>query len=419
MKRRIATMVALALLLLAGCATSPRTPSAEPPPPPTAPPVGLEPAPPPPPPVREGPAWVTLAVRAGDGPWEPARNGATYPRARLALRFDLHGPVDEAALRQRLPEGARVEKPADDRLEAVWETPPPALEFLAVGEPPGRMIRFYTGEPPRLVALDPATGQERILGELPADMEWAYLSPDGSAALLVYMPDPGDFRTLHLDLKSGAQQETPLGHQPFYGLVSWYGGQVVKTVYQQVQFWDPQRGGALERVDTGARYWSAVSPEGRYLAGLHYETVIAGSITPVTVVIFDLKERREQRFPEAVRIYVGPHHLEQYMEWSPDSRALLMQDHLGHKQTRTLRLHRSTGEITAVDEELVAPPYGPWIAGPDGWSYRAAPWEELRVMSSAGQEQQWDRGYPVGWLPSGELLVIRWENVTHRRVWGM
>lgn len=400
----------LLLLLLAGCATRSRTPA----------PV---PEPPPAPPVKEGPAWVSLEVRSGDGPWQPVKEGATYPRESLALRFQLHGAVDEAALRQQLPEGARVEKAGDDRLDAFMAQAPPVLRFSGVGSPEG-LVRFYTGLPPQLVALDPATGNEEALAELPVDIQEVYLGPGGRQVLahaLASGPDGQLLAHAHLiDLTTGERWVRPHPWSVFGGHVAWWGDAVILTRPYALEVWEPRTDSRTEIASQG-KYWVALSPEGRYLAGYSFDQndLKEDWLPPATVVLFDLKERIERLYPGVARPKVYTHGIDFYLAFNAGGTGLLMEDHPTRESVRGLRLDRETGQVTVVGEGSLRPPYDEPSPGYMGWSYRRALWEDVKVVNEAAEEKVWGRGYTVGWLPDGRLLVVRWENADHRIVVGM
>jgi|GEM_PF-4949131 len=277
-----------------------------------------------------------------------------------------------------------------------------------------------TGDPPTVLAVDPATGEERVVGMAPPDVWAGSLSPDGQWAMLVTgPPDQCEERTVWLmDLTTGQVQETPLDFPSSHTRVVWPEGRLVTAYFDTVDIYT-LASGRHERRKVTPRAWEAASPDGRYLLGYHraYDRERPDWHAPITVLIHDLQTGEDRTFADLAWTYVthsGAPSLTRLF-WTPDGTGVLVNDPRGEDPLvggeAVLHLDPQTG---------VATPYTPGAAevperevGPGGFSYRIQgpgpqDWLAIQVRSPSGEERQVGDGLLLGWVPKGELLYIRW-----------
>ncbi|MFZ5815055.1 MAG: hypothetical protein ACOY93_07095 [Bacillota bacterium] len=275
--------------------------------------------------------------------------------------------------------------------------------------------------PPRLVALDPATGQEQVLGEVPPDIQTASLSPDGKRLLAIFLKRELKAHAFLMELATGRSWEQPHPVDLYFRL-GWWEGTAFIASRGRVQAWEPEAG-RWEALESQGRYWQSLSPDGRYLAGFTYDFDAVHAHDwrpPATVVLFDLKERTERAYPEVVRARIHPHGYQFPMIWTEDGSGLLLRDRISREGFRSVRLDLASGQVTETAEET--PTGDPWARtypGPGGWAYRLSDWGPVKLVGPDGSEREWGEGRTVGWLPDGRLLVIRWEGSDRRIIFGL
>lgn len=360
-------------------------------------------------------------VERSPGTYEPVQRGETLPAQPLTLRVRYAGnatPEQFASwmtMRLQLAKTSYVHPEPGVALVSM-EVPPPYISFDVESQ---GYLWLYTGEPPKLAALDLATGRESVLGEAPTNVTEGSVSPDGRWAVLVEFADlmrDGEGIWL-IDLASGNRRRLPLESTIFSGPPIWYGDYLVLPNFTHIQYWDLQKG-ELQVKESAAATWNAVSSDGRYLAGFRSGGSTGDWIAPATVVIHDLKTRTEQAISGVANSRIHSCWIELFMAWDKDGQALFVEDHPTSKTTRVLRIDRATGAVSeeTAEKALPRPSYDePHLKpSPAGWQVLNRGWGPLMVISPEGKSLQFGDGYPVGWLPDGRLLLLRWPNVKYR-----
>ncbi|MFZ5814465.1 MAG: hypothetical protein ACOY93_04100, partial [Bacillota bacterium] len=216
---------------------------------------------------------VRAEYRQGDDRWRPLASGTTLPRAPLELRLHLEGSLEPAAVEERLGQlpWERVARPT--YLLRLLEPPPhlmldlnhlPAFEGLRTRN---SLLELFFGEPPRLVALEPETGRETVIGEVPANLEWGRLSPAGDWAALVGLTPENTwgYEVWLLETRTGRLQRPGLAY-PIDGTgLFWSAVGLVVPDGGELQLWSPEEG-SRRVIRTKGYSYTALSPDGRRLA---------------------------------------------------------------------------------------------------------------------------------------------------------
>ncbi|MFZ5814464.1 MAG: TolB family protein [Bacillota bacterium] len=381
---------------------------------------------------------ITTEVRYGGEEWKPLQPGSTLPRAPLHLRFHLIGQPKKERVEHAVSDAFRVQGAewrfslsweGDHRLVASVEEPPPQLTFrfdwleAAHGLQVQRSTTsFHTGaHPPQLVRLDPATGEERPVGEVPADLLEGALSPDGRwAALFATAPDATDREQVWLvDTRTGARRLTGFSSSWVHQRAVWLPDRVLFPTFRGVDLWD-LRTHQGSRIESEASLWGPLSPDGRYLPGavIHHERADEQSLlAPVSIVLVDLERLAVRSFPDVTvtRLRQSDAPPSVGMVWSEGGGRLLLAD-VGSSGWRSL--DTSSGRVEA--ERAAPPPEAgprPWPSSVSGWAFRPqTSWGPVLLRSPGGGERQAGQGLVLGWEPNGSLLLVRWENFPHRRM---
>lgn len=319
----------------------------------------------------------------------------------------------------RLP---RVEQ-APAALPAADPTPAPVAE--APAPPP-----VQPADPPMMVALDPATGEEQVVGTAPLDIWAGSLSPDGRWAMLT-SASPEDCtksRVWLMDLSTGKTTEIPFGWRSFFDVVAWSKERLVVgsgagvTIYHLAD-------GRLESRMPPQRMWQAASPDGRYLVGYikQYDRERSDWHAPITVLIYDLETGHDRTFADVAwaKVMHSGAPPATFLWWTPDGKGILINDPRGADPLigggAILRLDPATGAMAPYEKQ--APDQPVWISGPRGYSvppkgWPIQDWEPIQVRSPDGQVRQFGGGFVLGWAPDGRLFLIRWSNGGRRHCEG-
>jgi hypothetical protein len=384
-------------------------------------------------------------LKVGDGAWQPLVPGATVPAQPLYLRFTFTGNPSPEQIERRIKDAFAPGK--DDTTKIVyhlqWEGPQRLL--LSLPAPPPRILidlsfitgdhglyirRFtfvlYTGQEPRLVALDPATGQENEVGPAPVDVLGRQLSPDGKWVLVTALRGDSNNAadTYLLDTETATLRMTPL----LQGTSYWLADRLVMAVSRKVQVYDLSSHQVAE-YPTAMNDPTVLSPDGRYLTGfsLDYEREDPEtSLAPATIVIHDLQAHTERTFADIASVRVPHKEVPPSlpMDFSPDSTTLYYREQVkgtatGQGQaTRWMQLDLRTGKTGPASAREMPQRYEP-VKGPTGWQYVSAGWGPIQLLTPEGDGKSFGSGLVLGWRPDGRLLVIRWPNFERRRFQGI
>lgn len=380
---------------------------------------------------------VVGEYRLGQGEWHPWTEVLTIPQQPASFRFRPTGglTLDQVVERIRRDLGktpATVTTISADTVEVTVPALPSLLAFdfwnleAKHARPGPNGFTLYTGEAPRAVWLDPATGQETVIGEVPADIFQAMLSPDGAyAMLLAYAPESSAVtRAYVMETATGRLRQTNFTDNWAGNELYWQPDRVIFPAIGRMQIWhlSEQR---EEIIPSEVRHWGPISPDGRYIPGFRVDgdrenpqTMLA----PATIYLFDLQSGTERAIPELIDVRV-PHSSRPYyvpMIW--EGGLLLLGDSQGlppgggQETWKPVTLDPVTGKLTPGQGDLPPSAVWPkWLPGPGGWE--AAPhgwWGDIKVRQAGGAERSFGQGYAAGWEPGGRLLLIRW-NPERRR----
>lgn len=379
---------------------------------------------------------ITAELQHPGGAWEPVTGIPVLPAGEpLSLRFRLQNGADpyEAKRRiaQALPEVRfQLTQPEPDTLLLTIDDPPSllAIEFRGVPNEYGAItaggLTIYTGEAPRLVQLDPATGKEEtILEEAPADLLRGSLSPDGRWLMLTGMSpeDASKDRVWVLNMETGELRLTPLEDQSDRSSpVVWLGDQLLLPVTGQIQTYQLQTG-RIESSQSEAAWWESASPDGRYTIGyqIAWERENKDRLAPATLLLYDVATGTERAFPDLVQYWMREKggYPSIPTVWSDDGRYVLIQDFhwkdqaMGEAAPRYLQLDPVTGQIQPYTGPPPAPKQHPKsLPGPGGWQIKnPSGWSALTLRSPDGAEKEHGYGLPIGWTGEGKLLLVRWD----------
>lgn len=390
---------------------------------------------------------IFTEVQVGDEPFKPLEPGATLPRQPLRFRFTLAGQprrdrveaVIQEALRQKgvlTPYTTTWE--GESRLVVTVQEPPPAIFFpfdwleaehgLQVQR---SSVALYTGEAPRLVAFDPVSWQETVVGEVPVDVLHASLSPDGAwAALIALAPDAAYREQVWVvNTRTGQRWLTGFQSLQWYRTVHWLpGGRMLLPTYRAVQVWDLAAAEG-KRLESEATYWGPLSPDKRYLAGTAIDPLKVDEsrlTTPGSVVLLDTQRMDFRLLPDIALARVRRSEVPTALPMAWDGGRLLVQDiitpHASQQMdvTRWRVIDPASGQVS--DDKRASPPKEPpvgWPAQASGWQYKPnLNWGEVLLRSPEGQERSAGQGLVVGWRDDRRLLLIRWANFPYMRPTG-
>jgi hypothetical protein len=411
---------------------------------------------------------VVMEVKV-DGGWKVGTADGLYPSGSLTVRLRFTRPMNRASVETRMQpqnghhphrtdrplEGAYLEWVDDQTLLVRADHAPPTVAWSLFGAQDqeglyltGAVPALHFGDPPYLSAVDPFTNRERRLGALPPEPRTGQLSLDGTKLLLTAAHWETGARGIRsrywrVDVASGERTVVEVDRPWEYHLFLAPDG-TVRTL--------PSR-------DLGRS--TTLSPDRAHLAVLRSDQL--GRVqSPVFLYPHDLvilspdgKERQTvagftQLFAPPKDFRIGGH-----LAWSPDGRqiataadgseggTLLVADlndgkvrkianlpkNLQHPSTLSLdysgrhfliagTLYDNAGNILRELPQGRFNPAGTHVlfsrANPDPTH---PPWGEIGIAQvETGETQTLGSGLPIGWLPTGEALVIRWTNWQHRLV---
>lgn len=379
--------------------------------------------------VKSGICGYTAAV---DGVhllfWLPASTSEEAARAGLTLPEQVEAEVSFRRLPDQAILSVRLSSAPKGQVDTVALSGPfgPEGQEVTLGFALRREQQQAVTESrstPQLVALDPASGTEQVIGEAPVDIENAWLSPDGRWAMLPAweLLEWGRDIVWIMDTSSGERYQTPFRYSHWTKPPVWTNGKAILAGINLMQVFDLERKEAAVRL-SGGIYWYEVSPDGRHLPGiaLNWDRADGQGMTPVSVVLYDLVTGTERVYPDVAKAWVpgsdGPPKVK--LGW--DGAKLVVSDATGARPDLIgwLSLDISSGAVqphpglaTGTPRELQ------WVTGPGDWSYyRSQPWTDVVLKSPAGLEQSAGQGLILGWRRDGRLLVIRWADSHRRRI---
>jgi len=388
---------------------------------------------------REPAPTVAIEVQVGDGPWKPHEPGEFLPPGPARVRLAFGRPVGAPQVEGRIESQLMV--PAGSEPQMTWTDSrtlllsfaklPPVLfvDFSAVEDDRGLQFRdqvlyLRSDTPPRLAALDPASGREEDLGPAPLDILWSTASPDGRWVLLeaTRPTSRDDVDVWLIDTATVRARKTDLDESPYGPGYIWFADRLVVAGWDELQEWDLTR--HERRLLSEASYAGPLSPDGRYLAGrvLHLNRTDPNTwLAPLTVAVYDLATNTERLFPE-VGNFRNPHRggdipIHVPMRWGDDGRSLYVLQYAedstpDNPRTYWAVLDLDTGVLTPADNVPDEPLREPQpVTSPSGWAFRPAQWGgrgEVNLVSPQGLEVAYGEGRPLAWLPDDRLLLVRW-----------
>lgn len=387
--------------------------------------------------VREEHPTVTVEVKQGDGPWRLHAPGEYLPREPLRLRLSFSHPVERQWVDRLMPEALPPEFRNALPYEATWidpqtwelhlPEPPPLLRMELRGRDQRGLwiqagaVHLRTGEPPRLVALDPVTGAETDLGPAPVDIYHWNTSPDGRwvAAEAMRPEDAWDMEVWVIDLLSGEAHRTGMTPPRYFDGYYWLADRLMVPGRNGIQEWDLARR-TLKTYESSALYPGPLSPDGRYLPGFRIDYGRADYdswYAPIDVLVYDLATRTERDYPDAGTTRIAgkdgePPRL--VFAWSEDGLQLYVQ-----RGERWEVLDEQDGILRPAEVEPPPPSFRGCcdpVPGPAGWAFAPHWSDDIVLRSPEGEEVRVGAGAPLAWRPDGQLLVIRWAEFRYRRV---
>lgn len=419
MKKQFLPVILALTVLSSACTGRPPEPQR----PATAPveePVQAPPSPPSTPVDR-----VVVSIRQGSNAWREVESGSSVPQGPYSLQIRLPNGSQVGALEHDLRRALEnvtytVKRLPPDGLEVDLPEPPPVLS-LFLPDAVQSQFTLNTGESPRLVVLNPTTGEEHKLAEIPLNGASATVSRDGRW-ILVETASPTQqcaSQVWEVDTTSGKRHVLPFEAGYFQDVSVWYEGTWYATSGHFINTWETSTG-RHERRESAGWIWEGVSPDGRFLSGATYKVGSAplGGLASMTVVVLDLKTGQEKTYPDVAYGVPHAHWIDFRLRWTPDGKGLLLGHHRQPKVVETRLLDLQTGQVAPSTEQMPKPEDPVFISNPNGWQYERVPglWGPVNLTSPEGKAYAWGEALPVGWMPDGRLLLIRWENYKHRRL---
>jgi|GEM_PF-3933991 len=405
---------------------------------------------------------MTMEIHTGTD-WVPVSPAQAYQAEHPMLRFTFDQPVNKVSVNEALkspvwPYDAKVElnwRWADDQTVLVdLKTFPPALawSFTGVRTVSGLPLTasvpaVHIAQPAQLIAIDPINQSERVIGTVPVELTAGGVSPSGQHLLL-----HGDWvRVSGMDWSEGVSWLYPLnGAEP----------QRLERAAAGITFF-PLTSDSPVTVERTTGQAHALSPDRTLIAKLYDEdfgtTEEPGWLYAHDLVIQDLEGKRVQVIRNVMKLFAPPkeYPLRPTLVWSPDGKriatltdepgrggAILVIDLESREIKRVATLPADGPPATTYDlawngdrfivgrsvldsgGNLLMTLPGSGSFSPDGkWIQVRVPvpdhhdpsWGEIGLAPlEGGDVQMLGEGMPVGWLPSGELLIIRWPDWRHR-----
>jgi hypothetical protein len=432
---------------------------------------------------RQTPPKASTTFRANND-WLPATAGAVIPpdsplTVRVAFTHDMLAETVERSLTGEHDKSGKSQgdwitglKWLDGRtVELTADQPAPSMRLnLAAAQDqyglfvPGGVPNLYTGEPPRVLAIDPVSGKETRLADIPPEPNTPTLSPDGQLLRVMSWQmrggrDVPDGQFLLINLTTGAAQpikpEDP-GWAPPSGILSIAREGLDSLLVAR------QAGTLLIPGLPDMDRWLE-SPDGKWIAVL-LRTGAQAEYPSVPVrflmVATDDSNNRKALTGEASMYEPGKDGITLYGPvWSPDSTriaftqpakdgaALVVAD-LTTGALRTLAANlpgvrsswdpvtwspdgskllagtalvdAATGQVLQRVEVGAGRPFwskdGQWLLfGAMGWNQ----WSEVKLYDlRTGRSTSLGEGLALGWRPDGTAVVVRWPNARYRLIWG-
>lgn len=435
---------------------------------------------------RQTPPKAAVTYRAEDG-WRPVSSGTAtgsqipegapltvrvaFSHAMLTdtVERSLTGPHDKTGQGDWLT-GLRWLD--DQTLEITADRPAPAMQLNLAGAQDqyglfvaGGVPNLYSGEPPRVLAVDPVSGEETRLAEIPPEPNGATLSPDGDLLRVMTWQLRGgrgvpDAQFLLVDLGTGEAQtinpEDPGWDVPG-GIVSIHpDGEGGLTVVRQGSE-GPQE---TAITDLGQIDSFLASPDGKWVAVLTRTGEPAEyPYVPVRflLVATDDVNHRITLAGEASMYRPGKDGVRLYGPvWSPDSTRLaftqptqdgasLVVADMAAGELRTLAaslpgvrsswdpvtwspdgskilvgqllLDAADGQVLQRIEVIDGMPF--WSSDGQRLLFGADGWSEITVYDlRTGKSTSLGKGMALGWRPDGKAVLMRWPNAQYRLMWG-
>jgi hypothetical protein len=368
--------------------------------------------------IRKQSPTVSVTMQGADGTWAPFTPGVSLGAGPKRLRFEATGGVAPKLV--FVTTGWQGIKPDQvsaqgNQTEVLFTNPPPLVQVLIGSEPDvdglialQTSVHFYIGEPPKLVAVSPASGKEDPIGPAPADLgSQVALRGDGRyLALISLIPEAAEGNQVWLvDLKTGTLTRTPFQYGPEGSPGFDIRGRLISPLqYGHVGILDPATGKSEVQL-SAATQWGKLSPDGRFMAGRVGAEPGRGTgawIGPPSaskLVVRDLMHDTEKVFPwhEGYAAYGG-------VDWLPDGTLLQM----------SVRSNGAPGMATEEERKLLV--YTVNVATGD-----RAPYTQLWPKPYTPDPNEYKTGQAsdrfLTWLPDGRALLLRWPNLENQRSW--
>lgn len=380
--------------------------------------------------VRDYPE-VIAELRQGSGAWQWLDPLKTYPDVPTELRLRFSRPIDPSwlpAQYTRVESGVEWKWTDPLTFTVTLADPPPLYTLDPNGATDARRMSvwsapvvLHTGEPPALMAFDPATGQTEPVAPAPPEAYDALLSPDGRyLAVSTWFPAAGAWdgwqeTVVVVDMQSGSMHVTPLS-----GWTGWgdNGDLVGADFSSTVQIWNC-RTRTERRLPLTTELWQGwVSPDGSLLAAydLLWDQESQDWLLPAELVVVDLRTGEERRYANWTRYYVthSEYGVPFPVVWDGNG-AVVALDYAGADQWTWIRLDLATGRREPMQAEQTE---GLALTGvqnaPGGWGYRHHSWESVTAPLPDGGTADLGPGLAAGRAPDGRFLFIRWPEHAHR-----
>lgn len=369
---------------------------------------------------------VVLQWRPDQGEWRLLDRPANLPRQPFQLRLQLVGGVPR--------EG--VERVLQQEGLTGWQWTGPEVLELSVPEPPVHLLlnfdylltpdyvptsrsswELFTGASPVLVAIDPQSGEETVVGNAPLNVAHSSLSPDGQWAVFFSVHPDSMFAEEAWGMNTTTGRVHRLGVRTYSAIPRWGADGLLIPWGGTVYHWRPGEEG-ITPVETGAASFVQLSQDGRWLAGFTYDARREGKdmMMPGSIVLYDTVERKEQVLARD-RIQVRMPHSEfgpqMPMVFTPDGKGLIIREQ-PPEGIRWVQLDLSTEELTPATQPQT--PKGLEWAVTGGYRVsRLQEYSPVLVYAPDGAHRSFGEGLVVGWRSDGRLLVVRWENARELR----
>jgi hypothetical protein len=405
--------------------------------------------------------------------WRAVSPGEVVQSRPLRLRMQFSRPMDREAVEQALSEqlsavaGARwTAEGGGDTLTFELPDPPPAVDLLfddirsADGLwLAGRQPAFYTGHAPRIELYDPVARTADQRQRVMADVQSAQVDPGSGTLLLSALqryagfrpPDSGQWQIAVGD--TSPRQLPAEWHYPAPAV----SGAMLRINDPQYQVLGPSGTVLSKGLLPDRLSFLALSPDGRYLAGLVVQWELQDETTflvPHDLAIVELATGRVQWFERFVSVYLPPTEwsITARPAWSPDGVLLaavsdlpsgfciMLADAQAATVARGAELTKS--DCGTIDYFTWSPDGAHWyvrdiqipvqnsgaakllpihgraVVSQDGrWVAFGYDWQEIGLFDlSTGEVTGLGPGLIGGWDRRGRLYMIRWPDADYRYI---